>query len=129
MYKIVPISNVPGQTRRPPTTGGRSDDNGRCIRPEVARRLTDRTTGRKSVFRFVPNNFWTCVVVVNNICLGVDLSLGPMDARGFGEELGVGIRTKNTHKHTRSTQVQRSEERRVGKECRIGCRSRWSPYH
>ena len=25
--------------------------------------------------------------------------------------------------------TQRSEERRVGKECRIGCRSRWSPYH
>ena len=23
----------------------------------------------------------------------------------------------------------RSEERRVGKECRIGCRSRWSPDH
>ena len=23
----------------------------------------------------------------------------------------------------------RSEERRVGKECRIGCRYRWSPYH
>ena len=26
-------------------------------------------------------------------------------------------------------QLSRSEERRVGKECRIGCRSRWSPYH
>ena len=25
--------------------------------------------------------------------------------------------------------VDRSEERRVGKECRIRCRSRWSPYH
>ena len=25
--------------------------------------------------------------------------------------------------------IKRSEERRVGKECRIGCRSRWSPYH
>ena len=25
--------------------------------------------------------------------------------------------------------MARSEERRVGKECRIGCRSRWSPYH
>ena len=25
--------------------------------------------------------------------------------------------------------ISRSEERRVGKECRIGCRSRWSPYH
>src|SRR5210317_435906 len=23
----------------------------------------------------------------------------------------------------------RSEERRVGKECRIGCRFRWAPYH
>ena len=25
--------------------------------------------------------------------------------------------------------TNRSEERRVGKECRIRCRSRWSPYH
>src|SRR3546814_16834064 len=25
--------------------------------------------------------------------------------------------------------VQRSEERRVGKECVSKCRSRWSPYH
>ena len=24
---------------------------------------------------------------------------------------------------------QRSEERRVGKECTSWCRSRWSPYH
>ena len=26
-------------------------------------------------------------------------------------------------------QFLRSEERRVGKECRLTCRSRWSPYH
>ena len=26
-------------------------------------------------------------------------------------------------------QVYRSEERRVGKECVLSCRSRWSPYH
>ena len=25
--------------------------------------------------------------------------------------------------------VERSEERRVGKECSLPCRSRWSPYH
>ena len=25
--------------------------------------------------------------------------------------------------------LERSEERRVGKECRTVCRSRWSPYH
>ena len=24
---------------------------------------------------------------------------------------------------------KRSEERRVGKECSVTCRSRWSPYH
>src|SRR3546814_16820137 len=26
-------------------------------------------------------------------------------------------------------QIERSEERRVGKECVSTCRSRWSPYH
>ena len=25
--------------------------------------------------------------------------------------------------------LKRSEERRVGKECNLSCRSRWSPYH
>ena len=28
-----------------------------------------------------------------------------------------------------SAKIRRSEERRVGKECRLTCRSRWSPYH
>ena len=27
------------------------------------------------------------------------------------------------------TPIDRSEERRVGKECEVPCRSRWSPYH
>ena len=31
------------------------------------------------------------------------------------------------HRHARG--LIRSEERRVGKECRLTCRSRWSPYH
>ena len=30
---------------------------------------------------------------------------------------------------TQQTFVNRSEERRVGKECTSWCRSRWSPYH
>ena len=29
----------------------------------------------------------------------------------------------------RAAAEPRSEERRVGKECRLLCRSRWSPYH
>src|SRR3546814_1355016 len=35
----------------------------------------------------------------------------------------TGRRTKDTYA------VNRSEERRVGKECVSTCRSRWSPYH
>ena len=36
---------------------------------------------------------------------------------------------KDTPADAKSPKGKRSEERRVGKECRIGCRSRWSPYH
>ena len=31
--------------------------------------------------------------------------------------------------HAPANANQRSEERRVGKECTVVCRSRWSPYH
>ena len=31
--------------------------------------------------------------------------------------------------HRVRTVLGRSEERRVGKECSLACRSRWSPYH
>ena len=31
--------------------------------------------------------------------------------------------------YAESNEVDRSEERRVGKECLSVCRSRWSPYH
>ena len=42
------------------------------------------------------------------------IGVGPEELRG-SSQVGVG--------------VQRSEERRVGKECLRLCRSRWSPYH
>src|SRR3546814_8146984 len=35
----------------------------------------------------------------------------------------------NLDKALRATGYDRSEERRVGKECVRTCRSRWSPYH
>src|SRR5213079_2094361 len=40
----------------------------------------------------------------------------------------VGTRGKGEVR-TASNHLGRSEERRVGKECRLLCRSRWSPYH
>ena len=36
---------------------------------------------------------------------------------------------QEVHREWNRRVSQRSEERRVGKECTIQCRSRWSPYH
>ena len=43
----------------------------------------------------------------------------------------AGLREGDTLREVRGTSIlsQRSEERRVGKECTSWCRSRWSPYH
>ena len=38
-------------------------------------------------------------------------------------------RVKSALKNSGYDFLYRSEERRVGKECRRLCRSRWSPYH
>ena len=59
---------------------------------------------------------------------GIDAT--SMDA--IAEASGVSKATIYKHwqdKDALCLEVMRSEERRVGKECRIGCRSRWSPYH
>src|SRR3546814_12597214 len=40
-----------------------------------------------------------------------------------------GGRKENTYLLPVCTQLERSEERRVGKECVSTCRYRWSPYH
>src|SRR3546814_1404310 len=54
-----------------------------------------------------------------------DVLRGQRPARGLAvgaqAERLVGLRAEPLH--------QRSEERRVGKECVSTCRSRWSPYH
>lgn len=36
---------------------------------------------------------------------------------------------KDHHSRRGLLKLVRSEERRVGKECTLECRSRWSPYH
>ena len=47
---------------------------------------------------------------------------------GVGFELAMGERLGVLGRNG-AGKSKRSEERRVGKECWITCRSRWSPYH
>src|SRR3546814_5136535 len=47
-------------------------------------------------------------------------SLVPVDPRGSAGRL---------RRRRKQGRIDRSEERRVGKECVSTCRSRWSPYH
>ena len=52
-------------------------------------------------------------------------SLGLEVARAEAEGNEIGSRLA----HLTPRERERSEERRVGKECKSQCRSRWSPYH
>ena len=48
-------------------------------------------------------------------------------ATGIGPYCGQAVHFK--HFAPEPKEYADRKERRVGKECRIGCRSRWSPYH
>ena len=51
-------------------------------------------------------------------------AVGLMDADVYGPNVPVMLGATEQPRA-----VDRSEERRVGKECMVQCRSRWSPYH
>ena len=87
-----------------------------------------------------------CVAVVGagvaNMNIALVVTKMGKDKVEFAATANEGLIKQNTAKHAidrvekrlllvspREVRVARSEERRVGKECRIGCRSRWSPYH
>ena len=56
-------------------------------------------------------------VLLNILRAKVDYNEGTIVVSIMGDE------------ETQKKVVDRSEERRVGKECTSWCRSRWSPYH
>ena len=65
-----------------------------------------------------------------------DLSASGISSSGYAQQLGAPksygsgkITLKMPKENPVAEGVNRSEERRVGKECASMCRSRWSPYH
>ena len=55
--------------------------------------------------------------------------IGAEFLKKFGEQKSVINAVAAHHGEVEYGTVERSEERRVGKECLRLCRSRWSPYH
>ena len=54
----------------------------------------------------------------------------PFPTMSIYDNVAAGLKLSGYHNHRKLDEVvDRSEERRVGKECRMPCRSRWSPYH
>src|SRR3546814_20787287 len=77
----------------------------------------------------VPRSFWKKAGAQGFLCCGMPEAYGGPGADFFyniilSEEGGYGIGSASL-----GIFMQRSEERRVGKECVSTCRSRWSPYH
>src|SRR2546430_6077739 len=75
----------------------------------------------------------TCALPISGRVVELPL-VGPGEHPGIGELAEVELRARHPQRHTgrgrevldeEDRQSLRSEERRVGKECR----SRWSPYH
>src|SRR3546814_15231799 len=56
-------------------------------------------------------------------------NLGLANAHGLSNYLAGDNEWENLLQRSPIANIDRSEERRVGKECVSTCRSRWSPYH
>src|SRR3546814_15585772 len=69
-----------------------------------------------------------CSSDLNNCGKALDIARVARDMHG-GNGISAGASTSSSRSLTCSFIVDRSEERRVGKECVSTCRSRWSPYH
>ena len=88
------------------------------------------------------SNKWIAAIIAAGLVAGIDGANAqnyparaitlviPFAPGGSTSIVGRGIADKMSELLGEKVVVDnRSEERRVGKECAITCRSRWSPYH
>ena len=96
-------------------------------RPPGKERRVRGIRQRSFVRAIVLEHHGTLVAIISLDVCGVGHEMATRTRRRIARETGIpadNIRLCATHTHSMPTFV-RSEERRVGKECR----SRWSPYH
>ena len=81
-------------------------------------------------------DYTTIQAAVNAAASGDTISVAPgtyapfsFGGKAIVVESAAGAAATTIDASGQSTSAVRSEERRVGKECRRLCRSRWSPYH
>ena len=99
----------------------------------------NKTYSGVSGFTTAPENGQTGWPTIYSLRMGLQHEIGiSAIGEGFGDATKTALASvvgslKPGYKGNIAQLIQgafwRSEERRVGKECRIGCRSRWSPYH
>src|SRR3546814_20765063 len=64
-----------------------------------------------------------------NIRVGADVLEEYLELAGGNLSAALAKYSGNARNYASAVLKERSEERRVGKECVSTCRSRWSPYH
>ena len=69
------------------------------------------------------------VVVVDLDLPGADQLIDSLRTHALPHPVSIVALSRGTAGMLDGAESMRSEERRVGKECMVQCRSRWSPYH
>ena len=71
----------------------------------------------------------SCVTILGLVLLLPTLAVRAQEVQVEIVQPPMRFLTADTGREDRKIEPSGSEERRVGKECSLTCRSRWSPYH
>src|SRR3546814_15021511 len=91
--------------------------------PRAFRSVTNPTFGWGTTFT---NDFMGCVPGRSDLMRPISLVCKVKSANG---RPAIKLSDNYAKATGPAEEIERSEERRVGKECVSTCRSRWSPYH
>ena len=100
----------------------------------IAKRIHDHLPDYVSLDDLISTGVIGLLSAIDNFDPSLNVQLNTYAERKIRGAILDGLREtdwapREIRKKSRLIEAARSEERRVGKECRRLCRSRWSPYH